>query len=118
MSNKKVGGIALFAFATAAGVVVAVRLDSTVWAAIAGAICALAVGVPVTAMATFLTVSARTKREAVGRHQLPSRESQYPPVIVVSPTGTPQLPQPGWRQSETLTSHSPRRFSVIGEDDE
>lgn len=121
---RQVVVLLVVAFTVALGVVIGTRLSSDAIAVLVGVIAGVAASLPT---ALLLLVVTRRRQEYDPE---PYEETQYashatraaPPVIVVTPGSMPQvLPQygngvPGTQQ--LAPAHSPRRFRVMGLDDE
>lgn len=122
--NRKPLTLVILAFAAGFGAVMATRLDASAIAAVLGAVCALAFGVPVTILVTALILRYRQQARGQGRRGEMGRTPPTP-MIVMPPT-YPQLPyRLPWHGEEFPVEGTPlreqfparRRFNVIGEDE-
>ena len=107
-----IGGV----FAIVLGVVIGTRLSSDAIAVLVGVIAGVAAGIPTALLIVFVT----RQRQEYEPEPYDDRRQMAPPVIVVTPSSAPQVfPQyPGLPTSQQLPVHSPRRFRVMGLDEE
>lgn len=115
--QKRILLIAL-GFAAGFGAVLATRLDASAIAAVLGAVCALAFGVPITMLVTAMLFRYRQQAQQPQPRSMPQFQS---PVVIVPPAQMSQLGYtPPWYNPAELETRptGPRRFSVIGEADE
>jgi hypothetical protein len=104
-------------FAITLVVVIGTRLSSDAIAVLVGVIAGVAAGVPTALLLLFVT---RRREELEPEHYEQPRQ-MAPPVIVVAPGNMPQMysQYPGMATNQQLpAAHSPRRFRVMGLDEE
>lgn len=120
--NRKPLTLVILAFAAGFGAVMATRLDASAIAAVLGAVCALAFGVPVTILVTALILQQRMKIREMRQSREIWRPQQQPPVVIVPPAQIPQLGHgspwaPMGREVGQFSEFPPSRdFTVIGEE--
>ena len=105
-------------FVIVLGVVIGTRLSSDAIAVLVGVIAGVAAGVPTALLLIFVT---QRRREEYEPEPYEHPRQTTPPVIVVTPSSMPQVfPQyPGMLPSQQLpVAQSPRRFRVMGLDEE
>ncbi len=106
------------AFCAALAVVVGVRLEQAALTVIVGVACGVMASVPT----GLLVVYVLRRRDEVGERRK-ARDyygrglGQAPPVVVISPPASPQLPQSiGWPAAQASMVPSQRQFAVIGQE--
>ena len=104
-------------FTIVLGVVIGTRLSSDAIAVLVGVIAGVAAGIPTALLLIFVT---QRRREEYEPEPYEYPKQMMPPVIVVTPSSMPQVfPQyPGLLPNQQLPVHSPRRFRVMGLDEE
>ena len=118
---RQVVVLLVVAFTVALGVVIGTRLSSDAIAVLVGVIAGVAASLP-TALLLLVVTRRRDDYEPEPYEEPRHASHAAPPVIVVTPGSMPQvLPQygtgaPGAQQLPP--AHSPRRFRVMGLDDD
>jgi hypothetical protein len=111
---KKVAVAALMAFVVALAVVIGQRMSTDAMAVVVGIVCGVAASVPTSLLIIFVT--GRRWREMRGEERSP-----YPPVVVVNPGqgagGVNSHPHSGAYLPPPAPPATPRRFRVVGEDE-
>jgi hypothetical protein len=104
-------------FVIVLGVVIGARLSGDAIAVLVGVIAGVAAGIPTALLLIFIT---QRRREEYEPEPYEYPKQMMPPVIVVTPSSMPQVfPQyPGLPPNQQLPVHSPRRFRVMGLDEE
>jgi hypothetical protein len=117
---RQVVVLLVVAFTVALGVVIGTRLSSDAIAVLVGVIAGVAASLPTALL--LLVVTRRRQDYEPEPYEEPNRASAAaPPIIVVTPGNMPQvLPQygAGMPGTQQLPAHSPRRFRVMGLDDD
>lgn len=108
--------IVLLAFTISLGVVVGNRLSSEATAVVVGVVCGVVAGLPTSVLLVVVMrrLGERPPSSPTAQHP------PYPPVIVINPNANPfQPPSNPFTDPPILPgSNSPRRFRLIGEEDE
>lgn len=119
MTIKRTLAFVAIAAAFGFGTIVATRVDGSAISAILGAVCALAFGVPATALITAGVIHYRQRQRRTRQHEHRRYVAPQPPVVVVAPpTQAPQFGYPAWSGGGSPELPARRQFSVIGEEGE
>ncbi len=103
----------MMAFGVALAIVIGARLEQAALAVLVGVVCGVGASIP-----TSLLIVTIMRRQDARVHEQ-RRRSAYPthsqpPVVVVTPSNAPQLPQPmNW----SAPAPAQRQFTVIGEEE-
>jgi hypothetical protein len=99
------------AFGVALAVVIGVRLEQAALAVLVGVVCGVGASIP-----TSLLIVSIMRRQDQRVHEQRRRNAYQtqPPVVIVTPSNAPQLPQPmNW----SAPAPAQRQFTVIGEEE-
>ena len=116
-AHRNVGGrLKLFlalmalAFAVTSAVVVGNRLSDEALAVLAGAVCGVGAAIPT----SLLIVTVTRRRDAARAPQATPQSQGYPPVVVVTPPGSPQRSNDWNGLPPSLSAPAQRHFTVVG----
>ena len=106
------------AFGIALAVVVGVRLDQAALAVVVGVACGVMASIPTSVLIISLLRRRDAKNERRVMRDVEHQVVQSPPMVVVAPPATPQLPQQGaWPGGYATPLPAQRQFAVIGEEE-
>ncbi len=101
------------AFGMALAVVIGVRLEQAALAALVGVVCGVGASIPTSLL--IVTIMRRQDQRLREQQRRNTYQAQaQPPVVVVTPSNTPQLSQP---MTWPMPAPAQRQFTVIGEDE-
>jgi hypothetical protein len=101
------------AFGVALAVVIGVRLEQAALAVLVGVVCGVGASIP-TSLLIVSIMRRQDQRTYEQRRRSTYQAQPQPPVIVVTPSSAPQLPQPmNW----SAPAPAQRQFTVIGEEE-
>ena len=101
----------MMAFGVALALVIGARLEQAALAVLVGVVCGVGASIP-----TSLLIVTIMRRQDARVHEQRRRSTfqPQPPVVVVTPSNAPQLPQPmNW----PAPAPAQRQFTVIGEEE-
>ncbi len=108
--NGMWGGMA---FGVALAVVIGARLEQAALAVLVGVVCGVGASIPTSLL--IVTIMRRQDQRVHEQRRRNTYQAQ-PPVVVVTPSNAPQLPQPmNW--SAPAPAPAQRQFTVIGEEE-
>jgi hypothetical protein len=115
---KVYAGLTALSFGVTLAVIIGSRLGDEALAVLAGAVCGVGAAIPTSLLVVAVTRRQdRPARDGRDEHR-PLPAQPYPPVIVVAPPGERRLPD-GWGALPSYPlDASPRRFTVVGGDDD
>ncbi len=101
------------AFGVALAVVIGVRLEQAALAVLVGVVCGVGASIPTSLL--IVTIMRRQDQRVHEQRRRNTYQTQpQSPVVVVTPSNAPQLPQPmNW----SAPAPAQRQFTVIGEEE-
>ncbi len=108
---KRNGMWGAMAFGVALAVVIGARLEQAALAVLVGVVCGVGASIPTSLL--IVTIMRRQDQRVHEQRRRNTYQAQ-PPVVVVTPSNAPQLPQPmNW----SAPAPAQRQFTVIGEEE-
>ncbi len=104
-------GLAIASFAATLAAVIGSRLSDDALAVLAGAVCGVGAAIPASLL--FIVVS-RWRDEPRSRSPVTGPQSQYPPVVVITPPTGRQVSDAWNRPPAAMSESGQPRFTVVG----